>query len=66
MVFPMFAWPGPEVTFTDRLAPLALLVCACVDAVNVGLNRRLVQPPTLNGVETSALAPCVEVMAEPQ
>src|SRR4051794_28296633 len=57
-VLPMFAWPGPEVTLTVRLAPLALLVLACVDAVKVGLNGSLAQSLTWKLEPTFALVPC--------
>ena len=57
----MFAWPGTALTLTVRLVPLALLPCPPASALSSGLNARPAQPPTSNGDETCASAPCVEV-----
>src|SRR4029077_872648 len=59
--FAMFASPPPvcgpplEVTFTVKLAPLALLVLPAVDAANPGLNGRLAQFDPWNGLDTPVL-----------
>ena len=59
----MFASPPPacgppfEVTFTSRLAPWALLALPCVEAENVGLNGRFLQPAVANGLDTATIAP---------
>src|ERR1700686_5192379 len=60
---PMFACPGAEPTLTSRLAPFFLLVFACVETVNVGLNGSSLHPLAWKRLETFALAPCVEVTA---
>src|SRR5580700_1619111 len=61
-VFAMFVCPIPaEVTFTVRLAPSALLVFPCVEAVNTGLNGELWQPAAWKRLETAAWTPPIEV-----
>src|SRR4029077_5004723 len=63
--FAMFASPPPvcgpplEVTFTVRLAPLALLVFPAVDAANPGLNGSVTQFAAWNGLDTASVVPCV-------
>src|SRR4029077_14891087 len=60
--FAMFASPPPvcgpplEVTFTVRLAPLALLVLAAVEAANPGLNGKLAQFAAWNAFDTPVVA----------
>ena len=58
----MFASPGFCATLTTRLAPFALLVVPCVEAVKRGLNGRLAQFAASNGLDTPALALAVEVI----
>src|ERR1700730_17118758 len=55
--FPMFACPWLEVTVTSRLAPFFLLVFACVETLNVGLNGRLAPLVAWNGTLACALPP---------
>src|ERR1035438_6221502 len=55
--FAMFAWPRPaDSTLTLRAAPLALLACAPVPAVSLGLNGSFAQLATWNGEDTDSLA----------
>ena len=60
----MFACPALEPTFTVRLAPLALLVFACVDdAVNVGLNGKASRSwPRRTGSTRRRSSPCAQVI----
>src|SRR5271169_2777730 len=53
----MFACPGPEVTFTCRDAPFALLALPCVEAENFGLNGKIPQSVDWNGYETLLAVP---------
>ena len=48
--------PAGKDSFASRLAPFALLVFPEVETAKDGLNARLLQPPTANALDTSAIA----------
>src|SRR5580658_2746526 len=58
----VFACPAPLMYLTSRLAPCALLVFACVETVNDGLNARFAQSAAWKRLDTFALAPWVLVI----
>src|ERR1700679_3493682 len=55
----MFAFPVGNDPLTVRLAPVFLLVLACVEAEKTGLNGSVGQFAAWNRVDTPAVAPCV-------
>ena len=54
------SWGG--VSFTCKLAPSALLVFPCVEAVNFGSNASAAQSATWKRLDTAALAPSAPVI----
>src|SRR6202521_5080132 len=56
----VLACPAPPTYLTLRLAPCFLLVLACVDTVNFGVNGSSRHPPAWKREETFAVAPWVE------
>src|ERR1700674_576994 len=57
----VLACPAPDTYFTLRLAPCFLLVLACVDTVNFGVNSSSRHPPAWKRLARVLLVPCVLV-----